>query len=212
MLNANIPTFKAWVKRSFLTDGKEEDTDENLEEAYVFAITSLKGHAIYFCAMLNSGAFYRFLPIHALLTVPQLPEKSYSLEELCLWDAFSNNPIVTIFDYLKFHECYAVLRNKEQVAGEYMFTIDWLPDNAIETGLIYQLDQNKCMHIVELSNGQLAGIPSNRLLFKDSYFISDKPSALTKNYRVTTKSYHAETSNKWSVANVDEMFYKDKNE
>ncbi len=208
MLNATIPTTKVWIKRSFLTNGAEPDTNENLEEAYLIGIMSVKGHALYFNIITQSGAFFRFIPIHAVLTVPRIEEKQYTLEELCLWDCFSHNPVVTVFDYLKYHECYAILRNKERVSGEYLFTVDWLPDNDIQTGLLNQVDQNKCMHIIELANGQLAGLPSNRILFRDAFFISNNPQADKKGYATITKSYHAETSNKWSVAEQAEYFYE----
>lgn len=207
MLNHNIPTLKCFIRKEFLTGKPSSD----MVDAYAFAILSLKGHALYFSVMLQTGAMYRFIPIHEIFTVSEIKE-TYALEHLCLWDAFSHNPIVTVFDYLKGHECWAILRNKQSVQGEYLFTVDWLPDNNIETGLINELDQNKCMHVIQLWNGQLAGLPNNRILWKDAYFIGNRPYADKEGYKPISESFHAESSERWSVATDEEMYYKDEHE
>lgn len=74
-MNANIPTLRVWVRREFLMNGKEQ----GLEEGYAFAIASLKGWALTFHVMLKSGAHFRFIPLHALLTEPNAPSTTARL-------------------------------------------------------------------------------------------------------------------------------------
>jgi hypothetical protein len=204
-MNVNIPTIHCYVRREFLTNFK----DTGLEEGYIFGITSYKGWAIMFNVLLKSGAHFRFIPLHAVITKDKLPDTIYELTNLQLWDCFSSNANIIVFDILKDSHCNAYLRNKSVVTGKYLFTIDWLPDKDEVPGFIYQPDQNKCGHIIELSNGQLACLPTNRVAFKDGYFIGNDPKPENCGYVTGTSKWSAETSERWSVADDDNTFYLD---
>lgn len=206
-MNVNVPTIKCWVRKEFLTDGKET----GLEEGYIFGITSLKSWAVMFNILLKSGAHFRFIPLHAIVTKSTLPDTLFDLTHLQLWDCFSSNVHVTVFDLLKDYSVKAYLRNKKCINGKYLFTLDWLPDKEEITGFIYQPDQNKCGHIIELENGQLACLPTNRVAFADAYFIGNDPHPEKCGYVTGTTKWSAETSERWSVADEDNAIYLDKN-
>lgn len=189
-MNANIPTLHVWVRREFLTGGK----GYGLEEGYAFAILSIRGRALQFHVMLKSGAHFRGLPLHALQTTPaEKTEGEYkNLGDLQLWDCFSSRPVVTVFDYLRDHECKVWLRDRSQMRGEYLFTVDWLPDSEEAPGLIYQPDQNKCGHVLALANGQIACQPTNRIAWMDSYFIGADPQPHKQGYETSDTVWCAE--------------------
>ena len=53
-------------------------------------------------------------------TAPQMP-----LDYLQLWDCFSVNCTAVVYDYLKAARVKTVLKDKQELWGEYMMTFDW---------------------------------------------------------------------------------------
>ncbi|MFN9114116.1 MAG: hypothetical protein ACK5XN_28955 [Bacteroidota bacterium] len=201
-MNADIPPLKVWIKGSCL------GSQEEYEHGYAFAIQSYKGRALQFHVLLESGAHFRHVPLHWLLhDVSDRQRLSLSLPLLQLWDCFSYRPVVTVFDMLKGYQCDCILKDENIVQGTYWFTVDWLPDSDAESGFLLQPDQNKCAHVIMLDNGQVAALPTNRILWKDAYFIGNKPDAIAKRYTTTDTIHQAEDCHRWSVANTDETFY-----
>jgi hypothetical protein len=211
-MNADIPPLKVWIESKNL-NGKE-----GFEHGYAFAIQSNKARALQFHVLLESGAHFRHIPLHWLWhdTDASKPAdiraalrgiSGYSLELLQLWDCFSYRPIVTTFDILKGYQCDALLKDKTKVSGTYWFTVDWLPDSESESAFLLQPDQNKCAHVILLDNGQVAALPTNRIVFKDAFFIGNTPSAAEQGYTTLDTIWSAEDCNRWSVANSDKIFY-----
>ena len=161
------------------------------EEAYAFAIQSVKGRALGFHCMLRSGAHYRNVPLHALALNEGAQKQSP--ESLAYWDCFSSKPIVTVFDYLRDHECVALLPSGERENGVYLFTVDWLPDEATHPGFLLQPDQNKCGHVLALQSGCVAMLPTNKVIWRDGYFIGSDPHPEKMGYKVQSNVYHAES-------------------
>lgn len=201
-MNANVPPLHVWVRREFLTGGKEL----GLEEGYAFAILSVRGRALQFHVMLKSGAHFRGVPLHMLL-VGKVKGDYKDLSDLQLWDCFSSRPVVTVFDYLRDHECKVWLRDRSQMRGEYLFTVDWLPDSEETPGLIYQPDQNKCGHVIALENGQLACQPTNRIAWMDSYFIGADPQPHKQGYETNGEVWQAEMVADYDESQDDGYFY-----
>lgn len=202
-MNADIPALKVLIHNRYLTNNDEAD---GYEAGYAFAIQSYKGRALQFHVLLQSGAHFRHVPLHWLIHTPTaLPLEE--LEMLQLWDCFSYKPTVTVFDFLKDYQCDAILKDKRTIEGKYWFTIDWLPDSNEQPGLLLQPDQNKCAHVILLGNGQVACLPTNRIAWKDAYFIGNKPAAATKGYVTIDTVWSAENADRWSVADTDETYY-----
>lgn len=182
-MNADIPYLRCYVRNSFLTGGT------GTEEGYAFAVQSHPGRALGFHVMLKSGAHYRNLPIHALAARPDA--KARSLGECQLWDCFSFRPVVTVFAYLQGHQAICYTQSGE-IDGDYLFTVDWLPDQPCRPGWTVIPEQNKCGHVLSLADGNLACLPTNRIAWKDGYFIGQHPDPKSRGYRVQDEVYQAE--------------------
>jgi hypothetical protein len=63
MLNANIPHFKALVKRSYLTKN-EEDTE--YDNVYVFAVQSVAGKILTFHVLTDYGMLRSRVPLSSV--------------------------------------------------------------------------------------------------------------------------------------------------
>lgn len=195
-MNADIPFLPVWVRRSFIA------RDPGLEQGYAFAVQSWPGRALAFHVMLKSGAHYRGIPIHALSTAPI--SRARDLGDCQLWDCFSYNPQVHVYNYLRDHEADCYLRSGT-VGGTYLFTVDWLPDFR-GPGFTHLPDQNKCGHVMALEDGNLACLPTNRIAWKDAYFIGQNPRPRAQQYRVQDEVYQAEDS-AWDVSRDEAYFY-----
>ena len=202
-MNADCPPLKVWIHNRHLTQNEDAT---GYEAGYVFAVQSYKGRALQFHVLLQSGAHFRHVPIHWLLWQPTASEM-YDLEELQLWDCYSYKPIVTVFDFLRDYECRAILKTKTEVPAKYFCTLDWLPDSDQQSGYVLQPDQNKCAHVLLLDSGQLCALPTNRIAFQDAFFIGNDGKPGAKGYKTIDTIWTAETSQRWSVADTDEVFY-----
>ena len=187
-MNADIPMLRCLVRREIICGPDAE----GFEDAYAFAIQSIKGRAIAFHVMLQSGAHYRGIPLPALTLNRSAAKRDAG--DLAFWDCFSSRPEVTVFDYLRDHECVAHLPTKGRERGVYLFTVDWLPDSAERPGFILQPDQNKCGHMIALESGCIAMLPTNKIAWRDGYFIGSDPRPEGMGYRVQSEVYHAESA------------------
>lgn len=184
-MNADIPYLRCYVRQEYISNLT------GMEEAYAFAVQSLTGRALGFHVMLKSGAHYRGVPIHAIALSVDAPARK--LQDLQLWDCFSYKPSVTVFSYLRDHECLCYLRSGHQ-QGTYLFTVDWLPDEPSRPGWTLTPEQNKCAHVIALDEGNLAALPTNRIAWKDGYFVGSRPSPHGRTYKVQEDFYRAEDS------------------
>lgn len=196
-MNADIPYLRCLVRRKFISRA-----GSGFEEAYAFAIQSIPGRALGFHVMLQSGAHYRGVPIHAI----SLHEcAGLDLSDCQLWDSFSYRPEVTVFSYLRDHEADCYMRSCTK-SGTYLFTVDWLPDSWERPGFTLSPEQNKCAHVMALSDGNICALPTNRVAWKDGYFVGQEPDPRGMGYTVQDKTYHSESS-QWDVSRDERMFY-----
>lgn len=182
-MNCDIPYLRVWVDNTFTTGLPGQ------EEGYAFAIQSYPARALAFHVMLKSGAHYRNLPIHALALEENAPPAE--LHNCQLWDCFSFRPVVTVFQYLLEHEAICQTRSGP-VFGEYLFTVDWLPDSMSSPGWLARPEQAKCAHVLGLVTGRLAALPTNRVAWKDGYFVGQSPDPRSRGYRVQEEVYRSE--------------------
>jgi hypothetical protein len=89
------------------------------------------------------------------------------VDELQLWNCFSYYPAVTYFDFLGGQRGKFFGKNKQEYPGNYLFTVDWgHPDtNILDVDHSEIPQEHKCAHILELSNGNYAAQPNNRILW-----------------------------------------------
>jgi hypothetical protein len=212
-MHTNTPVLKVFVKNQFLYNMDEEI--EGFTEGYIFGVKSMRARALLFHVMLKSGAHWRGLPIHSMWWYkPDADEKIeyYDLENLQLWDCFTEKTQVIQWDYLLGHQCDCFLRNKKVVGGEYWCSVEWLKDGNPDTSFVSTSDQDKCAHLIKLDNGQIAALPTNRIAFKDAYFIGNKPNPGACGYRVSESNWSAETCDRWCVSEDNGVFYLDEEE
>ena len=163
-MHANTPVLKVFVKNEFLYN--MDESIQGFTEGYIFGIKSMKARALLFHVMLKSGAHWRGLPIHSMWwRKPDVDEKIeyYDLENLQLWDCFTEKVQVIQWDYLLGHQCNCFLRNKKMIGGEYWCSVEWLKDGNPDTSFVSTSDQDKCAHLIKLDNGQIEVIEAYRV-------------------------------------------------
>lgn len=198
-LNSNIPHFKAYMKKSYWTKNKE---DNEWWEIVVFGLQSIAGKMITFHVVTDSGMIRSRVPLSEIYLTPTDNDIPYYFKSL--WDCFSENVSVIEYEWLAYHRCKVILRDKTEVWAKYMFTVDWYNNPYSDEPSDY-----KCGHILASDDGYLLCMPNNRILWKDSNFITnDLPSDL-KELKVDKELLSVENvSDKWiNVENSDCYYY-----
>lgn len=202
-MNYNIPSFKAYVKRSHLT---KQPSDE-LDPCYVFGIQSLAGKVLTFHIMTDYGALRSRAPIDAIVLKKGT---DYPVDFLQLWDCFSENVCVVCFDYLCGKRCQVLLKDKTWVWAEYLMTIDWFNNPYSDEPTDY-----KCGHLLIGDGGQLFLQPNNRLKWYDMNFVTRDFPISPKEFKVDTELISVESfSDRWVSEDTDSYYYdvNEKNE
>lgn len=198
-MNININPFYCYVKKEHFFDYESEFGE--FEYCYVFGARSISARALTFHIMTEGGAQRANVPISAL--VHKKEYEKMTLEELQLWDCFGSNINSILFDYLQNKRCQVILRNKSVVWGTYMMTFDWEDNSYSECPHDY-----KNAHMIKLDNGNFALQPNNRILWRDSNFIT-KPIDLNNipKYKVDKKIFTCENSDRWTSEDTDCFYY-----
>lgn len=193
-LNCDIPVFECLVRNEFLYNFKKGQGE--FSKAVSFAVASVPGRAVGFHCLLDNGACYGRLPIHALTWAPPKTKPIENVSELQLWDAPSEHISCITYDFLKESRCHVLLPGGEQ-NGTYMFTLDWFGNSYSESaGSIGW----KSAHFIKLDNGYFALQPNNKILFHNPSWVkmSGKP-----DYSLTTKTWKCEQEG----ITADEKFF-----
>jgi len=198
-LNSNIPSFKALVKKSHFT--KNEEDSSEYYNVYVFGIQSCAGKILTFHVMTDSGMLRSRVPISEIYT--KVPTKDVPFNYKQLWDCFSENVAVVNYDFLAYHKAQVILRDSTKVWATYMFTIDWYNNPYSEEPSDY-----KCGHILKSDDGYLLCMPNNRILWKDSNFVTKELPENLKQFKVDTELASVENqSDKWIVEDTNSFYY-----
>jgi hypothetical protein len=198
-LNSNIPSFKAFVRKSYFTKN-EFDADE-FYNVYVFALQSCAGKIVTFHVITDSGMLRSRVPLSEIYT--KMPTKDIPYNYKQLWDCFSENVSVIEYDFLAFHRCQVVLRDSTKVWATYIFTIDWYNNPYSDEPSDY-----KCGHILESDDGYLLCMPNNRIFWKDSNWVTKQLPDDLKQFKVDTNLDSVENqSDKWVVEDTNSFYY-----
>ena len=198
-LNSNIPSFKALVKKSFFT--KEESDSKDFYNVYVFGIQSVAGKILTFHVITDDGMLRSRVPISEIYTKQPANDIPFYYKQL--WDCFSENVSVIEYDFLAFHKAQIVLRDGTKVWGTYLFTVDWFNNPYSDEPSDY-----KCGHIFEGDDGYLLCQPNNRLLWKDSNWITKKLPEDLKQFKLDTDLPSVENQcNKWINVEDSNTYY-----
>ena len=198
-LNSNIPSFKAFVRKSYFTKN-EVDADE-FYNVYVFALQSCAGKIVTFHVLTDSGMLRSRVPLSEIYT--KIPTKDIPYNYKQLWDCFSENVSIIEYDFLAFHRCQVVLRDSTKVWATYIFTIDWYNNPYSDEPSDY-----KCGHVLESDDGYLLCMPNNRIFWKDSNWVTKQLPEDLKQFKVDTNLDSVENqSDKWVVEDTNSFYY-----
>lgn len=198
-MNINIEPFYCFVKREHFF-AYESNFGEH-EWCCAFAARSVSGRSLLFHCMTESGMQRANVPISAMVHEKSAP--AIDLDMLQLWNCFGNEVTVCKFDYLEGWRCQVILKDKTMHWGTYMMTFDWEKNAYTLTPQDY-----KNAHLIKLDNGCFALQPNNRILWRDSNFIT-KPfdkSSLPK-YKVDKHIFVCERSDRWTSEHTDCFYY-----
>jgi hypothetical protein len=199
MLNANIPSFKALVRKSYFT--KNEADSKEFYNVYVFGIQSCAGVILTFHVMTDTGMIRSRVPISEIYTSEPESDIPYNFKQL--WDCFSNNVSVIEYDFLAYHRARIVLRDGSMVWGTYMFTVDWYNNPYSDEPTDY-----KCGHVFEADAGYLLCMPNNRIFWKDSNWVTKPLPDDLKQFKVDTELPSVENqSDRWVTEDGDSYYY-----
>jgi hypothetical protein len=118
--------------------------------------------------LLESGAIYRNVPLHALSYIKEA--NPWSLEKAQLYNCYSDQFTILEYDYLSGMKCAVKITNNAlcpMLIGHYLFTVAPLHD-----GFSDEPEQNKELKFIALENGRITVQPTNYLKFEDVSFTS----------------------------------------
>ena len=197
-LNENIPSFKAMVRKSFFTKNHE---DKEFYGVYVFGLQSNAGTILTFHVMTDSGMLRSRVPLSEIYTHETDNDIPFNYKQL--WDCFSENVVVTEYDFLAYHRAEIVLRDGSKQWGTYMFTVDWYNNPYSDEPSDY-----KCGHVFAADEGYLLCMPNNRIFWRDSNWVTKKLPENLKQFRVDTELPSVENqSDKWVTEDTDSFYY-----
>ncbi len=183
-LNVDIPAFKTWVRKEFLHN--HESGKGEFERCLVFAVRSVPNRAIGFRVLLESGAQYEGIPIHALCWSQDAPEASLYVQEM--WDCFGLNVVCNVYAVLEGTTASIYLQDNTWAKGRYMFSLDWHSDPTSDLP-----DERGDAHIFSMENGLYCAYANNRICWRDGTFtipFADKEEKPT--YRANSVVYSCE--------------------
>lgn len=201
-VNANLPPFECLIRNEFLFN--QEKGHRDFSKGWVIAIRSIKGFGLQFYVLLESGAIFSGLPLHALTFDKEAPVWDLGIHQL--WDSLSYDISVIQIDFIKNMTCEVLLKNKIVEQGYYMFTVDFAHPGEFK-GLAETPNEWKALHFIALDNGNIVAYPPNRIIFKDAALTNPEILASKQGYKVNTTPWHCEDGNKWSVGNDDNYYY-----
>jgi hypothetical protein len=188
--NASISHRYAFVRERFLYDGDESKT--GMIPAVIHGISSTPSRSLGFHVLLENGARWSDLPLHALAHKQDAPE--LPLEELSLFDAFGYDLTVTEYEYLRELEVEAKLRSGRKELGVYVLSLDW-----IRNGWSDFPAQHKELHLIALDSGNFAVLPNYNLSWRDPSFV--EPATQMPHYRAQSTVWHSEWGFRMSPEN-----------
>jgi hypothetical protein len=199
MYNLNIEHFYCLLRKEHLYQNKLYHGE--YEKIAIFGAQSSSGKALLFTGMLDNGTIRSRIPIHMLCSKECQKQE---LDLLQLWDCFSENATVTIYNFLKGARAKVIFKDKTHCWGNYMMTFDWY-DNPYSN----EPTQYKCLHMIQLDNGNFTLQPNNRIFWREMSFTT-KQFPENPDYKVDNKIYRCEDkSDRWILTGDDDQYYYD---
>lgn len=205
---SNTPIINVWMDTSFLFD-ELPHTTKSFIPVEVFSLVSIPRRCLMFNVMTEMGSQHARVPIQYLWnTKPESSTPVYPLDWLQLWDSFSPYHTVVRLDYLKNSACRVIMKNKAEVSGTYIFTVDWCEGNDHPFGYSEKASGHKCAHVIALENGQIAAQPNNRVIWSDGGAWIGVPLTGHKQWKVFSQEFSCEAMGwKWYTGSEELVYY-----
>lgn len=203
-LNTPIPIVEAYIRGNFLRN--QEDSFDKKFPCYIFGMCSIPSQAPLFHFIMEDGALWWRMPIHAFCWKDDAPQ--HELDELVLWDSFSYHVGVTAYPILKNKVVKFISRRRVKYQGRYLFTLDWASssDSSDTDYLLSEFpSQHKCGHFIAMDDGNFAIQPNNRLTIHDPSFTIKEDLVIHRKYNTTL--WTAERNSRWVTPDTDLMNY-----
>jgi len=201
VLNENIDTLKCWVRVSHFT--KKEEDDDKFHRAYAFGVQSIAGKILTFHIMTDYGMLRSRVPISEIFLEQPEADKDIPAHFKQLWDCFHENVSVITYDYLYEKRCQVILKDKRLIWATYLFTVDWY-----RNGYSDEPSDYKCGHILVADDGYLLCQPNNRIVWKDSNWITKEFPIDMKDIKVDDDLISVESfSDKWVAEDSNSYYY-----
>lgn len=147
-----------WADQAFFRKDKR-----GFEPVIWFGLVSFPSRAWGCTVMTEEGAVYRNLPPHAI-AFRKDPTPGWSLDHAQRWDCYGTD--FAVLEYPTLAELHCRVRTCGLVfPGSYLFTVAPVGDAYSNSP-----EQAKEFTFVELTNGRLAIMPTNNVLFTDASF------------------------------------------
>lgn len=150
-VHASLETTTVWVKEDIFFD-LETDTNRYVK-CKLFGITCLEGRVPTFEVLTADGYVFSDIPPHMIMFKEPSDENQYLLEDLVYNNCCADDFVISEFDELKSRTAYVLFKSTGQyVKAQYWFSLDFHT-------------KNNWYHCMKLENGQVAFIPSHKIVF-----------------------------------------------
>lgn len=150
-VHAGLETMTVWVKEDIFFD-LETNTDKWVK-CKLFGITCLAGRVPTFEILTADGYVFSDIPPHMIRWKESPDSVQYELQDLIYNNCLSEDFVVSEFAELKSRVAYVFLKGQKQyLQGQYWFSLDFYKNN-------------NWYHAMKLENGQIAFIPSHKIVF-----------------------------------------------
>jgi hypothetical protein len=169
-LVANIPAIEVYIDKRYLYDWQPGPDGKPLgegewETGHWVSVKSVPNRSLLFETYIDRfGALYDKLPISAFRWHLNDLSCDYPLGWLQIWDCLSFNISVIEKSVLAGCRTLTTLKDRTQVEGEYLFTVDTCHSepNAVDAWWSANPAEHKSFNISKIRNGQFVAQPNNR--------------------------------------------------
>lgn len=150
-VHADLPTTTVWVNDAIFYNLEKESTA--WVKCKLFGITCIKGRVPTFEIITSDGYVFSDVPSHMVRLQENPAEAQFDLPDLVYNNCLSEHFAISLFPELEQKTAFVLLKSLNQyVSAKYWFSLDF-----------YQ--NNNWFHCMKLNNGQIAFIPSHKILF-----------------------------------------------
>lgn len=166
-------------------DNKFTRHSDGWEAGVWFGLVSVPGRAWGCHVLLECGALYRNLPLHALSFEYEEP---WDIQDTQTWNCYSQQFSIHEYTYLAGLDCL-VRTASGHFLGNYLFTVAPIGD-----GFTAEPSQNKEYMFIRLRNGRVTAQPTNFVCFNESSFTDPLGDSLPSGLKPQTEVYSVHES------------------